>query len=215
MSSSYEIAVDAFLNQFRQIRTTTLNRIWMAFMAYSMCIIAESFRRRGYTVTPMNHKNGFRFKCFPRGNPNLYSYFLVKKDHDLYEIRLSVDAKNLRWNSLKLNLDVVVINQNSIGADNLVDSDQNLVSFVECKNLRGFPELIATFEGMIFELQRSRLYSNSATNFRIPACLLLSQLGRSILFMDRRYQRRNMSMRIFDLLQPGNPNIQTFIQTWF
>ncbi len=215
MSSNYNTAVDAFLNRFKQVRITTLNRIWMAFMAYSMCIIAEAFRRRGYTVTPMNYTHGFRFKCFPRGNPNLYSYFLVRKKNDVFEIRLSVDAQNLRWNSLKLNLDVVVISQNSITTDNLVDSNRDLVTFVECKNYRGFPELVATFEGMVYELQRSRLYTNSTNNFRIPACLLLSQLGRSILFMDRRYQKRNLSMRIFDFLQPGNPNIQTFIQTWF
>jgi hypothetical protein len=215
MSSNYDLAVDAFLNQFKQIRATTLNKIWKAFMAYSMVIMAEAFQARGFTVTPMNHQNGFRFKCFPAGDPKLYSYFLVNKDKYVFEVRLSVDSRNLRWNSLKLNLDAVVIQPDSIGVDNVVDSDKDLVAFVECKNYRGFPELVATFEGMVYELQRSRLYTNSANNYRIPACLFLSQLGRSILFMDRRYQKWNMSMRIFDLLQPGNPNVQNFINVWF
>jgi hypothetical protein len=215
MSSNYEVAVDNFLNQLSQIRVGDLERIWKAFMAYSLCIIVEAFRRRGYTVNPMNHVMGFRFKCFPRGDPNNYSYFLAQKGADSFELRLSVDARNIRWSSLTLNLDVVVIHQNSIRVDNVVDSNQDLIAFAECKNLRGFPELVATFEGMVYELQRTRLYPNSKNNFRIPACLLLSQSGLSIQFMDRHFQHRNVSMRIYDFLQPGNPSISNFIQTWF
>jgi hypothetical protein len=215
MSSNYHTAVNAFLNQLGLVRFGNLNRIWQAFMAYSMCIIAEAFRSRGYRITPMNHPSGFRFKCFPRGDPNDYSYFHVRKDEESFEIRLSIDAQNLSWKSIRLNLDVVVIPENSIDLNNVVDSGQSLITFAECKNMRGFPELVATFEGMVYELQRTRLYRNSVSGFRIPACLLLTESGRSILYVDNRYQNRNVSMRIFDFLQPGHSNIQTFIQTWF
>lgn len=215
MSSNYPTNVDAFLRQLGQARTGNLSRVWQAFMAYAMCIVIQAFQRRGYKISPMNSTSGFRFKCFPRGEPDDYSYFRAQKETESLEIRLNVDARNRRWNSMTLNLDILVISENSIGVDNIVDSGRDLVSFAECKNLRGFPELVAAFEGMTYELQRTRLYSNNPSNFRIPACLLLSQAGRSIQFMNRRYQNRNMSLKIFDFLQPGNPNIQHFIQTWF
>lgn len=215
MSSNYEAAVDSFLGMLGQTRLSTIDRVWKAFMAYSICLIAESFRNKHYTLTVMNHTGGFRFKCFPQGNPNNYSYFLATKGNEAFEIRLSIDAKNVRYYGLKLNLDVAIIRQNSINAENLVDSGTDLISFMECKNFRGFPELVAGFQGMVYELQRFRLSNNSKANYPIPACLLLSQSGRSILFMDDRYQRYNRSIRIFDMLQPGSTSVTTFVQSWF
>jgi len=219
MSSSFETAVDNFLTQIGQsiFRATMLNRIWQGFMAFCMCIIAEAFRRRGYTVNPQNYAHGFLFKCFPSGDPNNYSYFTADRGNEHYEIRLSVSAQNLMYHGLKLNLDVVVINMNSINQDGIVDSHNDLVAFAECKNLRGFPELVATLEGMVYELQRTRLYRDSQTNYnyRIPCCLLLSGSGLSIQHMDRRYQSKNTSLRIFESLQPGGHAVTSFINSWF
>jgi len=217
MSSRFENAVDNFLAQIGQsiFRITTLNRIWKAFMAFCMCIITEAFRRRGYTITPQNCAGGFLFKCFPAGDPDNYSYFTAEKGSERYEIRLSIDAQNFQYSSLKLNLDVAIIRANSIGSNRIVDSQNDLITFAECKNLRGFPELVATLEGIVYELQRARLHRNSLANFRIPCCLLLSGSGRSILYMDRRYQNRNMSIRIFESLQPGSRAVISFIRNWF
>jgi hypothetical protein len=184
-------------------------------MAYSLCLVAEAFRSRHYNVSPRNHSAGFRFKCYTRGDPNQCSYFTAQKGSDNFEIRLSVDSQNLTYHGLKLNLDVVVVRQSSINTDLVVDAEQDLVAFAECKNLHGFPELVAGFEGMIYELTRRRLYGGSLSTFPIPACLFLSQSGHSILFMDRRFQSKNLSMRIFDSLQPGSPSVQTFIRSWF
>jgi hypothetical protein len=180
-----------------------------------MCIVVEAFRRRGYSVTPMNHSNGFTFKCFPAGDPRNYSYFIVQKENESYEVRLSVNVQNLQYNSLRLNIDLVVIASNSINDDGVVDSEQNVATFMECKNLRGFPELVAVLEGMVYELQRPRLWKNSLRTYPIPSCLILSGSGRSILHMDRRYTNKNMSLRIFDSIQPGSPNVQNFIRSWF
>lgn len=217
MSSQFENAVNDFLAQIGQsiFRIDILNRVWKAFMAFCMCIIAEAFRQRGYTITPQNCANGFIFKCFPAGDPDNYSYFTVEKGSERYEIRLNIDAQNFQYNSLRLNLDVAVIRANSLGFNKIVDSQNDLITFAECKNLRGFPELVATLEGIVYELQRARLRPNSLANFRIPCCLLLSGSGRSILYMDRRFQKRNMSIRIFESLQPGSLAVISFIRNWF
>jgi hypothetical protein len=217
VSSNFEVAVDTFLSQFGQsvFRASILNRIWKAFMAYSLCLVAEAFRNKGYVVRPTNHSQGFTFKCFPAGNPRNYSYFTAQKENEFYEIRLSVDVQNLQYKSLRLNIDLVVITPNSINADGVVDSEQDLVAFIECKNLRGFPELVAGIEGMTYELQRRRLWRNSLSTYRIPSCLLLSGSGRSISYINNRYLSKNMSIRIFDLIQPGSLCVQNFIQTWF
>lgn len=217
MSSTYERAVDVFLRRIGQgiFRGNVLNRIWKAFMAYCMCIVTEAFRRRGYRVRATQPlPQGFIFKCFPRGDPNNYSYFTVEKGDEKYEIRLNIFVRNFRWNSLRLNLDVVVIRANSPFRNDTIDA-RDLVTFAECKNLRGFPELVASIVGMVYELQRERLYRGSISNFTIPCCLLLSGNGRSILHMNNFYQSKNISMRIFDQLQPGSPNVQNFIQYWF
>jgi len=214
MSTSFELAVDAFLNQHRTSTFTGrfLNRVWKAFMAYSMCLVVETFRKKNCTVTPQNHVPAFIFKCFPAGDPDNYSYFLVQKNDETYEVRLSVYCQNLRFNGLRLNMDMVVIRPNSINPENVVDSETDLVTFAECKNLRGFPELVATLEGMTLELQSPRLWRNTASQYRIPCCLLLSGSGFSI----REYlRRRNRALRVFDMLQPGSSAVQQFIQTWF
>src|SRR5208337_2275037 len=112
MSSSarpYQIAVDVFLKRFGQARYGNLDVMWKAFMAYCLCIVAQAFRRRGYTVIPMNHPTGFRFKCYTRGDPNHCSFFTAQKGTDIYEIRLNVDSEDLAYYGLKLNLDIVVI----------------------------------------------------------------------------------------------------------
>jgi len=65
-------------------------------------------------------------------------------------------------------------------------------------------KIIKHLEGIVYELQRVRLHRNSLVNFRIPCCLLLSDSGRPILYMDRHFQNRNMSLRTFELSQPGS-----------
>jgi len=218
LSSQFERAVDDFLAQIGQstTRITTLNRIWKAFMAFCMCIIAEAFRQKGYTIIPQNCVNGFLFKCFPAGDPNNYSYFAVERGNDRYEIRLNITAQNLQYHSLRLNLDIAVIRANSIDHKGIVDSQNNLITFAECKNFNGYPQLVATLEGIVYELQRNRLYRDSQVNFRIPCCLLLSgRLGSTISYINRRFQERNMSIRIFGLLQPGSQEVTNFIQNWF
>jgi len=214
MNSGYERAVDGFLGQIGRgiFRSSILNRIWMAFMAYCMCIVAEAFKVRGYKVTPQNCQQGFIFKLFPAGDPDNYSYFTVKKENEEYEIRLNIYAQNLRFNSLRLNVDIAVVRTGSIN-DGIVNSEADLLTFAECKNLRGFPELVATIEGMAYELQRKRLYNPNY--YRIPSCLLLSGSARSIQYMNKYYMRKGISIRIFDLLQPGSPSVQDFIQSWF
>lgn len=217
MSSNYEKEIDTFLKQFGKsiFRTSILEKIWKAFMAYSMCIVTEAFRRKGYTVRPMNYSSGFIFKCFPAGDPKNYSYFTAQKGNESYEIRLNVNVQNLRHNSIRLNLDLVVISPNSINVNGVVDSERDLAAFLECKNLRGFPELVAGLEGMVYELQRRRLWRNSLNDYSIPSCLFLSGSGRSILYINNYFWSRNISIRIFDSIQPGNSNVQDFIQSWF
>jgi len=214
--TSYETAIDDFLKNIGKgiFRKSVLDKIWKAFMAYCMCIIINAFKKRGYTVKPQNHSNGFIFKLFPQGDPDNYSYFIIEKDEKQYEVRLNIYVRNARYKSLRLNLDVVVINSGSISS-NEVDSEKDLITFAECKNMRGFPELVATIEGMVYELQRPRLYQNAIDNFKIPCCLLLSGSGNSIRYIDDRFKYRRMSIRIFDLIQPGNPNIRDFIDNWF
>lgn len=216
MSSSLEKAVDNFLMSLGQLRTSrqVLKRIWQSFMAYCMCLVAESFRRRGFTVQPLNAAQGFRFKCFPAGDPVQYSYFSVSRGNEVYEVRLNVYAQNQAYRGLRLNLDLVIIRSNSIN-NGLIDSQQNLISFAECKNLNGFPELVASLEGMIYNLQRRRLWRNSINNYTIPCCLMLSGSNRSIQNVNNGYVRRGNSIRIFGNIQPNSPGAQDFIQNWF
>jgi hypothetical protein len=217
MSSTYDQAVNTFLNQLgtSTFSSAMLNKIWKAFMAYSACLVSEAFRIRGYNVTAQNCAAGFVFKCFPQGDPANYSYFLAQNGTEKLEIRLNIDCQNFQFNSITLNMDIVVIRPNSISTNWVVDAETDLVTFAECKNLRGFPELVATIEGMAFELQRPRVWSNGAANYRIPCCLLVSGPGTTIIRRNTVYGNRGYSLRIFHMLQPGSPEVQRFIQTWF
>lgn len=217
MSASFEQAVDSFLNQMGTsiLSPAILNKVWKSFMAYAACIVAEAFHTRNYTVRPENCANGFVFKCFPQGNPANYSYFSAEREGEQLEIRLNVDCQNIQYNSIVLNMDIVVIQSNSIRPDWVVDAQRDLLTFAECKNLRGFPELVATIEGMAFELQRPRIWNAGVVNYRIPCCLLVSDRGTTIIGRNSVYASRGYSLRIFDRIQPGSPEVQRFIQSWF
>ena len=188
LSADYPTTVDSFLRLLGQARSSNLNRIWQAFMAYSMCIVVEAFRQRHYNVAPVNCSHGCRFKCFTQGKPNDYSYFLATKENRTLEVRLNIYCQNMRWSGLRLNLDIVVIDQNSIDSNFQVDSEQHLVTFVECKNFRGFPELVAGFEGMVFEQQQPRLYRDSL-NIRYSCMPFPFAIGRVCFFYGQAVQK--------------------------
>lgn len=172
--SSFDGPIDDFLSRVGVsiFGFQNLSRVWQAFMAYCMCLCAQSFQAHSFIVTPQNAGTGFLFKCFPAGNPNNYSWFEAHDGNRRYEIRLNLDSQNLRFqsNSLKLNLDVAIILSNSINSNGLVDSSRDLVTFCECKNQNAFPELIAGFEGCVLELQGDRLFGRWPLN-SIPCCL--------------------------------------------
>jgi len=211
MSSKFEQAVDAFLNNLKTTRIPEriLRRIWAAFQAYCSCLIAEAFRQKGFNVKAENAQKGFRFKCFAKGNAVVYSFFRVTRNNENYEIRLNIDAQHFRYNSIRLNLDIVIIKANSL-RHNVVDSGNDLLSFMECKNMNGYPELVATLEGMVYNLQRRRLKANN--NCWIPCCLLLSGRAGSLQKINQQYIKRGYSIRIYYDIQPHSTQTRNFVQ---
>lgn len=200
-----------------------LNRVWKAFMAYCMCRCVESFLAHGFTVTPQNVTAGFVFKCYPRGNPDNYSWFEVVINNERYELRLSIDAKDPTWDTnLMLNLDIVLIKPNSFNRTIIasgfyvVDAQHDLLFFAECKNLSGFPELIAGFAGQVGELQRTRLSAQGRAIFRFPACLFLTGAATSAnVSAKTAYWRNSRCLRVFGNFRPLSNSVTDFVNNWF
>jgi hypothetical protein len=218
--SVFDADIDNFLNRIGQSIFTgqMLDRVWKAFMAFCLLTCVRALEARGFTCLPQNVPTGFRFKLFPQGNPDDYSWFLVQRGPETYELRLSVDSQNLNYvfNSLKLNLDVVLIRPGSIDrTTRIVNSVGDLIAFGECKNYKGFPELVAGFEGQVFELQGDRFKRDSIDKHPIPCCLFISLRGTSIMFKDDYFRNARISLRIYQTFQPSSIDTNNFIRDWF
>jgi hypothetical protein len=182
-----------------------------------MCAVVESLERHGFSVSAQDTNSGFLFKCFPQGGQQNYSWFRASRGDETYEVRMNLNSKNMPYSSasIALNLDVAVIRENSINPQNIVDSSKDLITFGECKNYNGFAELAASFEGIIWELQRDRLYINASSGYAYPCCLFISGTPGISATKDRYFRSKNMSIRMYAMFRPGSRSVADFVQYWF
>jgi hypothetical protein len=138
------------------------------FEAYTFASTIEWYKKNKWKVKIKNPKeNGkekFKLKFSTRGAPSNYSYALCEKDGSKCQIRhqLRVSTKSYKTNNKKnanICCDITILKDVDLEFYSTSDAlpNDDLISFGEVKHMSAFAELLASFIGLVHELQPYRL----------------------------------------------------------
>lgn len=153
---------------------STINQVFESFVLASL---ATRYEKNGWGLTVVNPESQalssikeLRLKFSTRGRPSAYTYFRCERSGEVVEIRHQLrvatrfheDGQRPPSNIV---LDVAVIVPSDLSA---YDTDQAvpnelLITFGEAKHMSAFAELIASFLGVVHEMQPERLTSRRTT----------------------------------------------------
>lgn len=148
---------------------STVNQTFEAFVFAS---VVSWYREKGWDVsfvhppvkTKHKEKQYLKLKFSTRGRPGNYTYAKCNKDGKTIQVRhqLRVATKSHKnENKFRANmvLDVAVIKDNDLSCmstDHYI-ANEDLICFGEAKHMSAFAELVASFIGVVYELQPDRL----------------------------------------------------------
>lgn len=186
---------------------STVNQTFEAFVFAKTITYYES---NGWTIDIINpiikKKAVFKLKFSTRGEPNKYSYAVCTKDNIKCQIRhglrISTFSQNLtNFPPANIVCDIAIINDidlKTYKTDNAVPNS-DLISFGEVKHMSAFAELIASFIGLVFELQHSRLNQIRSAKWKrnqhIEPFLYVS----GILYTTAQGIKNTIEKRLFDI----------------
>lgn len=159
--------VETYLRKNRSTIYNNSKRISDFFEMACYNNIVRFYENNGYEVEIKNLlKNKFKYKCTTAGNPENYSYFIIKKTKGkielLFEIRHNINVQSYYCKNIFTTPDICIIKPNSIQiSDEFYDSkmkyyyieNKSLISFCEVKNFNPYPELLFNFIGVVNELK--------------------------------------------------------------
>jgi len=149
----------------------TVNQV---FEAFTFCAVIKWYEQQQWIIEIVNPIDGktkkpctlVKLKFSTRGRPSSYSYArCTKNGQPAIEVRhqLRVSTRHYRGGYPLANvcLDVAIVQIDSgdldhFGTDDAIPNDR-LVSFGEAKHMSAYAELVASFIGMVHEMQPQRL----------------------------------------------------------
>jgi hypothetical protein len=163
-----KIRLAAFFNTRKQEFSRFGSTVNQTFEAFVLAQVISWYRAKpGWIVILKNPwddetaKGIFRLKFSTRGRPASYSYAHCKSPVQIrHQLRVATrHHKQGQRPSANVCLDVAIINDLDLEAFTTTDylPNDELVSFGEAKHMSAFAELIASFVGMVHELQPRRL----------------------------------------------------------
>ncbi|MCA9250637.1 MAG: hypothetical protein KDA54_05845 [Phycisphaerales bacterium] len=149
------------------------SKINQVFEAFVFCATIRWYEDQGWDVTihnPVDKDTGqpskvVRLKFSTRGKPSNYSYASCQKGDSIVEVRhqlrVATYAERGPYLNANICLDVAVIEPDEDGVQNFKSEHAApngwLMTFGEAKHMSAYAELIASFIGMVHELQPHRL----------------------------------------------------------
>jgi hypothetical protein len=167
-----QAAVKSQLKDFFIIEKATINNfgstVNQTFEANVFAEVIKWYREKGWLVNIISPIiNGiptFKLKFNTRGAPSNYSYAQCTKEEQVCQIRhglrthtKSYDSRNNK--SANIVCDIVIMKDtdiNNFSSDTALSNDL-LIAFGEVKHMSAYAELIASFIGLVHELQPERL----------------------------------------------------------
>lgn len=138
------------------------------FEAYVFAKVIEHYKLLGFNVKIVNPKikgkEVFKLKFSTRGAPNKYSYVKIQfQDYTFqlrHQLRVSTYSHKMgQTNNANICCDISLIEDNDLTyflSDDAIPNNW-LISFGEVKHMSAFAELVASFIGLVHELQPKRL----------------------------------------------------------
>jgi hypothetical protein len=163
----------AYLTQYGQVLNTAFNTYAQRFEAY--CFLEEIRRLKAAGLAPvLRNPGGAKYvvlKFYTRGRPSKYSHAefgvrgeAIEMHHNLKVRSFHAGLPGATDPEPGFHLDLAFIRADSIVEDKWVSSE-DLLSFVECKHMPAFPELIASFLGLVHEVMPRYLFPKRASWF--------------------------------------------------
>ncbi len=173
------------------------------FEAYVFASVIRWYIDEGWRVNIINPKEDeFRLKFSTRGAPGNYSYARCTKGKHICQIRhqIRINTSHKLMNKTKranICCDVAVIKNFDIQHYSTNDAVPNkmLLSFGEAKHMSAFAELLASFIGLVHELQPIRLRSGYKGRLHIKPFLFVS----GILYPTAQGIKETIEERHFDI----------------
>lgn len=153
--------IEKFLNKHSTTLSFQGSRISHYFEMTCYNDVVRFYQERGFVVEPQNLKNGiFRYKISAAGNPENFSYFLVKKtvkevDYN-FEIHHNLSIECAHQADIFYTADISVITEGSVERispetykmKRSCCRGSNVQTFFEVKHMAPFPELLFSFTGI-------------------------------------------------------------------
>lgn len=154
---------------------STVNQVFEAFVFAS---VVQWYKNNNWNVSLCHPKPSLptsqacvRLKFSTRGRPEKYTFAECRKGHQKLQVRHQLRVAT-SWHSdtdhppANICLDIAVIKPTDMQQVHTNDAipSQNLITFGEAKHMSAFAELIASFEGLVHEMQPSRLTNVRTTS---------------------------------------------------
>lgn len=152
------------------------NRIYQTFEAITFAQVIKWYQDEGWTCEVVNpgagHKSDFRLKFSTRGNAKNFTFVRCRKECDVansvqirHQIRVEIfhNIKTRKTvNKANIVCDVAILKDESYDhiVGNMHVSNDKLISFAEAKHMDAYAELIASFVGIVHELQPWRMIND-------------------------------------------------------
>ena len=168
-----------FLNTYKTDIETVQSKLSSFFEMKIYNDIVRAYEEMGYDCKPIHlQDNGtFRYKTSTNGYLDNFSMFEIRKDGKVFWIVHNLKCESKDYEDCYITADVCVIKESS-NERKQIDrqmmecvSNSNLMTFFECKFMNPFPELIASFIGLVKVLTPDLLEKNSGKSHIAPSLI--------------------------------------------
>jgi len=146
------------------------SRVNQTFEAFVFASVIKWYQNNSWETSfhhPFNsttNKPQPKLKFSTRGRPDGYSYIIAKKGDQVIQIRHQIRVATTKYKKDNIHranicLDVAVLNNIDLShyKTYFAVPNKELITFAEAKHMSGYAELLASFIGLVHELQPFRL----------------------------------------------------------
>ncbi len=170
----------------------------------ALVLAAEHYKRHGYDVRLENlQANRFRVKLGSRGKPFNFSWYLVTRGEEKFEIHSNLPVVGAHNDGGIYVVDVAVVKAGALTEVKLrrdwkaMENDV-LVTFIEAKKLVVYPMLMAQFYGIVHEIKPAFVESRTATDgdHFYPALVSIGYLTATSVQIRDGYKKRGFRLNV-------------------
>lgn len=157
-----ERKIQQFAYRYSHVYTKSERQYSAVFEIGCFLTLLDAYKHKKFEIFAENTIGGtYKFLTTPSGNPDNFSFIKIKKNNTIFEVRQQVRVVSYKNENIYFTPDFLVL-RSSTKISSKVDplyangrkkffftESPNVVAIHECKSLEPFPELFASFLGML------------------------------------------------------------------